>query len=100
MKALRPELRDEAIHARSVACGTIEARDEPHLYGIPPASEYDRNSRGCSFRGQRRSRIVGDEHRDLPANQIRGQSWQQVLAAIRETQFDRRVLINDVARLR
>src|SRR5262249_41242934 len=100
MKALRSELGDKAVHAGGVAAGTVETGDQAKLDGIAAAGEYDRNGRCCSFRRQRRSRIVGDEGGDLALNQIRGQSWQQVLAALRKAQFDRGALIDDVAGFR
>src|SRR5215469_4462930 len=84
MKALRPELGDEAIHAGGIAPGTVEAGDKADLDGIAAAGEYDRNIRGSPLCRQRRRRIIGDEDGNVAANQIGGQSRQQVFSALRE----------------
>jgi len=46
-------------------------------------------------------RIIGsNEHGDVEADEIGGQTWELVIASLREPKFDRDILIFDEARLR
>src|SRR5262249_4036954 len=51
--------------------------------------------------GRDRRRIIGsNEHGDVATDEISGQTWELVIASLREPKFDRDILIFDEARLR
>ena len=92
-----PECVDNKRHARDIAAGTVETRNETEIDRVRAGRENDRNGCGCSFgshcsrRGEGNDRIYGTRH------QIGGQCRQAVEARIGRAIFDCEIAPFDIA---
>src|SRR5262249_6111782 len=88
---------DDKRHARDVAAGTVETRNETEIDWVGAGRENDRNGRGCSFASQcsRRGKRNDCVHR--VRHQIGGQCRQSVEAGIRRAIFDCDIESFDIA---
>jgi hypothetical protein len=96
-KTLGRQLNVDVAEAGEVAIRPSQAGDEAGCDRVTDASEDDRDRRGGILRGQRRCRGDGRDHINLAADEIRGQSGQPIVIALRPAVFDRDVLALDVA---
>src|SRR6185369_5591590 len=77
---------------------TREALDKPKPDGIGHRHEYNRNGSGCRFQGYGCLWADGDEQIGAESDQLRSQSWQQVILGWRSvTRFDDQVSSIDPA---
>src|SRR5262249_13522950 len=77
----RPECVDDKRHARDVAAGTVETRNETEIDRVGAGRENDRNGCGCSFASQCGRRGERDDRVHRIRHQIGGPSRQSVAAA-------------------
>ena len=90
VQKLRPELDVERRHAREIAAGLVEARNQPRGYRINAGDEDDRDRRRRELRRRHRG-AVGDDNRDPLANELDRQCRQPIVTPIRPAIFDRDV---------
>jgi hypothetical protein len=94
---LRRQRAGNQVDAGQVAARAAEAGDEANLHWIDSGVEDNWNCGSCGLRRQRGRPIAGEDHGDLPADQVSRQRGQPIVLALRPTVFDRDVLTFDVA---
>src|SRR5215472_5695362 len=90
---------EHGSNARDVACRSINARYKTRSNRIASAYENDRNGLSCSFCCKCRWKKVSSDNRHPTFHQLRRQSRQSIVMAIRCVVFDRHVLTVDDANL-
>jgi hypothetical protein len=97
LQPLRSQHGVEEDHAGDVATRPVEAGDDAVPDRVAPARDDEWCARGCGF-GREPRRGIADDHRRLPADQIRYQSRQPIGMIFRRAGFDGDVPALDEAR--
>ena len=98
-KLLRPEIDEQAAHARRVASGSVQADDKTQSDRVVRGREYDRNRRRRRLGRPRFSFVRRCYYGHLTTNQVGRQCRQSIVLTFRPAILDGRVLALDIAGL-